>query len=213
MKCPKCRTAFHETDENVQVLNDYVTSEELAEVHYDRCPECGQVIVNLAIGRGGWELVYPPVHQRLDLSESVPAPYWQDYLEAVNVLPASSKASAALSRRCLQRLIREHFGLGKKTLEQEIAAVLALQSLPSQLAADLDAVRVVGNFAAHPMKNLETGEVIDVEPGEVEWVLDVLEGLFDFCFVQSVQAQRRREDLNRKLEAAGKPPLGAPQPH
>ena len=48
----------------------------------------------------------------------------------------------------------------------------------------LDAVRHFGNFAAHPEKDVATGEIIDVEPGEAEWSLDVVEALFDFCFVQ-----------------------------
>lgn len=46
---------------------------------------------------------------------------------------------------------------------------------------------------------------MEVEPGEAEWLLDVLEGLFDFYFVQPANAQRKRDALNEKLKAAGKP--------
>jgi hypothetical protein len=35
----------------------------------------------------------------------------------------------------------------------------------------------------------------------------VLEGLFDFYFVQPAIAQRKRDELNQKLQSAGKPPL------
>jgi hypothetical protein len=46
------------------------------------------------------------------------------------------------------------------------------------LASAVDAVRNVGNFAAHPIKSKSTGDVLDVEPGEAEWLLDALERLF-----------------------------------
>jgi hypothetical protein len=71
----------------------------------------------------------------------------------------------------------------------------------------VDAVRNVGNFAAHPLKETQTGAILDVEPGEAEWLLDVLEGLFDFAFVQPAKAREARERLNEKLQTAGKPAM------
>ena len=57
------------------------------------------------------------------------------------------------------------------------------------------------------MKSTNTGEVIEVESGEAEWLLDTLEGLFDFYFVQPASLKKKREALNAKLTDAGKPPL------
>lgn len=39
---------------------------------------------------------------------------------------------------------------------------------------ELDAVRNIGNFAAHTQKSTVTGAILDVVPGEAEWNLDVL---------------------------------------
>jgi hypothetical protein len=72
---------------------------------------------------------------------------------------------------------------------------------------NLDAVRVAGNFAAHPTKSEHTGDIVEVEPGEAEFLLDVLEGLFDFYIVQPKKAEQLRAGLNAKLEDAGKPEL------
>ncbi len=83
----------------------------------------------------------------------------------------------------------------------------AMSSLPSHLAGAIDAVRNIGNFAAHPIKSERTGEVVDVEPGEAEWNLDTLEGLFDHYFTQPTLLQEKREALNAKLADAGKPAL------
>ena len=122
----------------------------------------------------------------------------------------SEKASAALSRRCLQHLLREKAGTKAKDLADQIEEVLDSGELPSRLGEVIDMVRAVGNFAAHPTKSTNTGEVIDVEPGEAEWNLNTLEELFDFYFVQPARVAKRTEALNKKLEDAGKPPLKKP---
>jgi hypothetical protein len=141
------------------------------------------------------------------LGEEVPEELSADYKEACLVLPDSAKASAALSRRCLQVLLREVAKVKPSDLSREIGEVLASKSLPTHLAEAVDAVRNVGNFAAHPIKSTSTGEIVDVEPGEAEWLLDVLEGLFDFYFVQPAILQNKKAALNKKLAEAGKPPM------
>jgi hypothetical protein len=83
----------------------------------------------------------------------------------------------------------------------------AMTQLPSHLADAVDGVRVIGNFAAHPIKSDSTGEVVDVETGEAEWNLDTLKGLFDHYFVQPTILSEKREALNAKLRGAGKPEL------
>jgi uncharacterized protein DUF4145 len=81
------------------------------------------------------------------------------------------------------------------------------RTLPSHIAEAIDAVRNIGNFAAHPLKSTSTGEILPVEPEEAEWNLDVLETLFDFYFVQPDILQKKRAALNQKLADAGKPPM------
>ena len=88
----------------------------------------------------------------------------------------------------------------------EIQELLDRNTLPSDLAEQLDAVRHIGNFAAHPEKSEHTGEILDVEPQEAEWNLDVLEELFDFVFVRPVRTAARKAALNEKLAEVGKRP-------
>ncbi|MGH9725753.1 MAG: DUF4145 domain-containing protein [Candidatus Acidiferrales bacterium] len=128
-----------------------------------------------------------------------------DYHEAALVRPLSGKASAALSRRCLQSLLREVAGTKSKDLSDQIEDVL--DTLPAFLREQIDAVRIIGNFAAHPQKSKTTGEIIDVEPGEAEWNLDVLDMLFDFYFERPRIAREKRDALDKKSKEAGKPPM------
>jgi len=68
------------------------------------------------------------------------------------------------------------------------------------LTESIDAIRKIGNFAAHPMKSKSTGEIVDVEPGEAEWLVDVMYSLLELTFVQPVILENRKKDLDAKLE-------------
>jgi hypothetical protein len=52
-----------------------------------------------------WRQIWPIGANRGPVPSEVPGPIAQDYIEACNVLPISAKASAALSRRCLQNML------------------------------------------------------------------------------------------------------------
>jgi hypothetical protein len=178
-----------------------------------RCPECGKVTVSLVgfqptntgehiVSR---RVVRPRASLRTPAPADVPDELRELYDEASAIAPLSPRAAGALGRRALQQLIREHAGISKRDLATEIDELVASGGLPSHLTELLHAVRQVGNFSAHPMKSTNTGEIIDVEPGEVELVFDVLDGLFDFYFVQPAVTAKRKADLNTKLREAGKP--------
>jgi hypothetical protein len=152
-------------------------------------------------------LVYPKENPRGPVAPEVPEKIAEDYREACVVLADSPKASAALSRRCLQNILREYAKVKPQDLSREIDEVLASKQLPSAVANSVDAIRQVGNFGAHPIKDKNTGEIVEVEPGEAEWLLDVLESLFDVYFVGPAEYAKRADALNARLNAAGKPPL------
>jgi hypothetical protein len=62
-----------------------------------------------------------------------------------------------------------------------------------------------GRPSAPCQRNEASGEIVDVEPGEAEWTLDVLEGLFDFFIVQPKRLAAKKAALNVKLAGLGKP--------
>lgn len=121
------------------------------------------------------------------------------------VLADSPKASAALSRRCLQHVLSEAGNHKQYTLDQQIDAARLV--LPGYITPLLDAVRVIGNFAAHPIKSTNSGEIVPVEPQEAEMMLNVLETAFDHYYTKPAETQRIREATNAKLAEAGRPPL------
>jgi hypothetical protein len=186
----------------------------------DTCPACQRFVLHLERYEGEGEsrhlkesiLVRPKGSFRPSAPPEVPKHIAEDYNEACLVIADSAKASAALSRRCLQNILREAAGIEDRDLAKAIQKVLDSGQLPSYLANDLDAVRNIGNFAAHPIKSQHSGEVLPVETGEAEWNLDVVEALFDHYFVAPARAQARRDALNQKLEEANKPPMKSSNP-
>ena len=223
MKCPHCLVFFHDvwTFWGHTSQNTYKDSSEdcdgIFELKSTVCPKCKRLTFKLDRtfwGRsghgsvGGCEsiTVYPKGTVR-PVSPEVEDEFANDFREACLVIGDSEKASAALSRRCLQNLLREKAKTKAKDLAAQIQEVLNSGKLPSHLVGVIDGVRVIGNFAAHPTKSQHTGEVIAVEAGEAEWLLDTLEALFDFYFVQPAKVKEKRDALNKKLEKAGKPPL------
>jgi hypothetical protein len=76
---------------------------------------------------------------------------------------------------------------------------------PQSLRETVDAIRNFGNFSAHPIDDKSTLQIIDVEPHEAEWCLDILDELFEHFYVRPSEAAARKAALNAKLSAAGKP--------
>jgi len=208
VQCPHCLVTVHFTW-SVQGAGDDPVAK-LWQVQWAHCPACARLVFQLQRYEGPQQhttLVWPRVASRPPAPKEVPAPFSVDYGEACLVLTDSPKASAALSRRCLQQILVEKAGVRKRDLYDQIQEVLDSKTLPAHLADALDAVRAIGNFAAHPIKSQTSGAVVEVEAGEAEWNLDTLEGLFDFYFVQPELLRRKREQLNAKLTDAGKPNL------
>lgn len=217
MKCSHCRTEFHDKVQKIDLGYD---KDGLWFLEKRACPACNRFIFmlvsNVALNLGGHIIPGDEVSRHLSRPRAllrpppppeVPREFASDYEEAAAVLADSPKASAALSRRCLQHLIREKVGIKKPDLAKEIDELISSNSLPSHLSEAVDAIRNIGNFAAHPIKTTATGEILPVEPGEAEWTLDVLDGLFDFYFVQPALLKAKRDALNLKLASANKPSL------
>lgn len=175
------------------------------------CPGCRMPMIRLhehKAGAGAFLIHYAyPRNALRPIPKEVGSPYREDFEEACAVLPISPKASAALSRRCLQMVLRDCGGFTQKDLAPQIEAAIASGKLPSHLSEAIDAVRNIGNFAAHPMKSQVTGAIVEVEPGEAEWLIETVDGMFDFYLVQPALLKAKRDALNKKLAEAGKPPL------
>lgn len=222
MKCPHCSIHFHDNWDATFFRrgNSILATKPLSKGDYwfyrtANCPNCRDITIQIAAGDGNqnpvedWQQVYPIGANRGPVPTDVPADIASDYVEACNVLPISAKASAALSRRCLQNMLHAN-GYKSKDLAKEIDLLLneadPKKALSLKLRETVDSIRNFGNFSAHPIDDKTTLQVIDVEPHEAEWCLETIEELFEHFFVGPAAAKAKKAALNAKLSAGGKPP-------
>ena len=186
-------------DESIAVSEHIITQD---------CPECDQYIVEYQLQTNEhpepdlrkiiWPMTRPEARH---IPPEVPNKFAEDYKEACLVLYDSPKASAALSRRCLQLILRDELGVREGNLYSEIQEVVGRTGVPSYLSETLDHVRKIGNFAAHANKNNATGEIVPVEQIEAEWCLELIEELYDFCFVAPARARQRHQAIDAKFKS------------
>jgi hypothetical protein len=158
--------------------------------------------------------------------EYIPTALRGDYAEACSIKDLSPKASATLVRRCLQGMIRDFCGVSKGTLGGEIDALRrklddgkAPEGVTHASIDAIDAVRSIGAIGAHMEKDIDL--IVDVEPGEAQLLIELVETLFAewyvarhqrnkrFAAIQAVAAAKKQEiaDLKEAKAAALPPPL------
>lgn len=127
----------------------------------------------------------------------VPAPIVEDYNEACVIRDLSPKASATLSRRCLQGIIRDFWGISKNRLVDEINE-LKDKIDPATWQA-IDAVRSIGNIGAHMEKDINL--VIEVDPREAQLLIGLIEILVKDWYIAKHERQAQLAAIVALAEA------------
>jgi Domain of unknown function (DUF4145) len=205
VNCPYCSTYV------ASIIDHYVKRDGWKFDLIGHCPSC-----NNSIFAQGEYLedsdeskllsVYPNL-PNTSISSDIPEKFSKDYKEALMLKRVSPQASAALCRRILQNVIREEYNIQENRLVDEIKKFISQSQIPQTLVNSVDAIREVGNFAAHPAKDTNTGAIIEVEEYEADWLIDTIDMLFDFTFLRPAQEKRNKASVNKKLLANNKKPL------
>ena len=150
----------------------------------------------------------------------IPKPLTEAYNEACAIRDLSPKASATLTRRCLQGMIRDFCGIRKNRLIDEINQLRvdveqghAPPGVHPDAVEAIDHVRGIGNIGAHMEADINV--IVDVDPDEAQTLIELVELLFVEWYV----AKNGRESRLAKLKsiatekkAQKEPLLPAPEP-
>lgn len=120
-----------------------------------------------------------PQHAHKEFPDYVPSAIRSDYVEAVTIMQDSPKASATLLRRCLQGMIRDYWGIKKKTLKEEIDELQT--RVPAAQWKAIDGLRRLGNIGAHMEKDINL--IVDIDEGEANRLAALVELLIDKWYV------------------------------
>lgn len=174
--------------------NGYYIDTSAVAIEFFKCPQCEKYSI-FAKGKGSYSknLNVPLIPNSLakQFPEYIPKAIRQDYEEAYSIVNLSPKASATLSRRCLQGMIRDFHGIKKSRLIDEIKALQTVVSV-SQWKA-IDSIRSIGNIGAHMEKDINT--IVEVDPDEAEKLLKLIELLIDKWYI----ARHDEEELFKEI--------------
>lgn len=174
-------------------------------------PDCKKLKLWVALTgatRGGYDWIATSVKQEWQLlpeSEAkvlpdyIPAPIVQDYQEACRIKILSPKASATLSRRCLQGMIRDFYRISKPRLVDEINELQNV--VDSDVWDSIEAVRKVGNIGAHMERDIDI--IVDVDPMEAQLLISLIEQLVEEWYVTRENRKNRSSALKKLAEDKG----------
>lgn len=160
------------------------------QIDFYNCPNCGEYSIK-AKGLGAAvedvnNINIRPTSLAKKFPEYIPKSIRQDYEESYAIVELSPKASATLSRRCLQGMIRDFWGITKSRLIDEINALQDI--IPSAQWRVIDGVRRIGNIGAHMEKDINS--IVDIEPDEAHKLLKLIEHLLEQWYIN-----RNEQDL------------------
>lgn len=200
--CPSCGNYFalHTTTYKVSSLAfnhrsiGYLTNppEYLLPMIYEKffqCPSCEYISIRIElIEKDQTRTEFPilPLSDAKIFPSYVPEQLRSDYEEAYSIASLSPKASATLSRRCLQGMIQDFWKVRKGSLYEQINAIQGKVSA-SQWKA-IDGLRKIGNIGAHMEKDVDV--IIDVEADEAVLLLKLIELLIEKWYIARYDEQK-----------------------
>jgi hypothetical protein len=196
MECPHCRA---ELTAKPHVFALGIDQDGTWQVSNTRCPVCDRLVVNLCTKEGCTYPAWPAASTRARLSEDVPPEYADDFHTAAQIIFFSEEASAALARRALHRFLAEKAHAGHGGLAEQIRQATLAQDLPGYLKQALGKLAVVAKLDPGSPKSQCPEAVSSAEPGEAEWLLDVLQSLYDLYFVEPARMQRKQDALEESI--------------
>lgn len=165
-------------------------------VKFYKCPVCEKISVHI-VGIGSQfkdkEMDFYPNHEVIILPEYIPESIREDFQEAYAILNISPKASATLSRRCLQSMLRDFWEVeNERNLYSEIESIE--DRVDPTVREVLHSIRQIGNIGAHSEK--DTSIIVPIEPGEAEKLIMFIKFLIDEWYVKRFNTQQLMSDIN-----------------
>jgi len=168
-------------------------------------PKCREFTLQVALCEfefeaGSWEIgdvlrswnLVPPSKAK-PFPQYIPEQILKDYQEACLIVSASPKASATLSRRCLQGMIRNFWQISKSTLKAEIDELES--HVDNETWKAIDAIRKVGNIGAHMERDVNL--IVDVETEEAEKLIWLIELLLKEWYVAKHDREEKLKEIDQ----------------
>ncbi|KAI4445306.1 hypothetical protein C823_007813 [Eubacterium plexicaudatum ASF492] len=169
-------------------------NESCVEIDFYKCPNCEKysIVANgLGTNVNNISSSLQPKSSAKQFPDYIPEAIRQDYEEACAIVNLSPKASATLSRRCLQGIIRDFWGISKARLIDEINELQ--NKIPAQQWKVIDGIRRIGNIGAHMEKDINL--IVDIDPDEAQKLIKLIEHLLDQWYINRHEQELLYTDI------------------
>ncbi len=209
-KCPHCNSVFPITTDTFRSYYPhfdgyngqyrsaplaYSYKESAIELNFYLCPACKKYIIT-ARGMGAAlpnrKVKIFPSSSVIQYPDYVPEAIRSDYEEACAIQDLSPKASATLSRRCLQNMIRDFWKISESTLYKEIESLEEV--IPATQKKVLHSLRQIGNIGAHPEADINT--IIDINPEDTSKLIKVIEFFIQEWYMDRYEQEQLFEEID-----------------
>ena len=157
------------------------------EIQYIRCPYCNKTSSKLYDkDRKKWFSIYP--NSSAKIFPDVPENLYKDYSEACQILYLSPNASATLSRRCLQSMIKDRWGIERERLAAKITSISS-DNISKLERKALEALKDIANIGAHP------NEIIEVSIEDAKKTIHIIELFFKKWYIDDPAEEKMLRDI------------------
>lgn len=218
--CPYCNSVmplisdtlserYPSFNKDSDLLNFTKHDESTLRISFYKCPKCGNYSIFVkGIGDKTQNIdsIIQPRSSAKQFPDYVPEQIRNDYEEAYLISRLSPKASATLSRRCIQGMIHHKWKITLKNLNQEISALK--DKIEPSLWSAIDSLRQLGNIGAHMESDVNT--IVDIDPDETQKLIALVEILIKEWYIvpnerdellsRIVQINQSKQNQRKKTE-------------
>ncbi|BAP36700.1 hypothetical protein AS4_17600 [Acinetobacter guillouiae] len=183
--CPSCKAYAHmQWNRKILVVGNYL-------VHTASCAKCSQESLwrsqlnELTNEILETHMIFPDISVSVIPEKDMPHDVKVDFEEAKSVFHKSPKASAALLRLALQKLLK-HLGEPGNNINEDIKSLVAQGKLNAAVQQAADTVRITGNNAVHP------GIMND---DDIDYIAAKIFDLINFIVKKTITEPREIEEI------------------
>lgn len=151
-----------------------------------------------------WHVEPQGIYKDFSKYKNIPESVCNDYKEACLIKELSPNASAAISRRCLQTIIRDYWGIKKNTLNEEIQELSKINNeekghVNPMVIKAIDKIRKLGNIGCHFEKQ-ENSLPSDVTLHEADQIIHLIEYLIKEWYIQYYDSCKMLKNIGKTRE-------------
>lgn len=199
---------YHNSDVNYENITESSSEREIYKnlvfVELFLCPNCQKT--QFIVRGAGKEfdpfrkviMNYPLGHSKNYQDDVIPKQIKEDYKEACSIVSLSPKSSATLSRRIIESILADFFGIKKGRLVDKIQSLKDSDKSPD-IIDELTAIRKLGNISAH-FNNDKDIIPKEMSVDEAQTMIKAVEYIIEDTYISRYNRKKHHDKMNKIID-------------